>query len=78
MPDRLWGGGERTLVLLLLYLGLPAVWFAPLAFVPRILALRSAWKQPSQARVYRVKIATSILCMIVIGLLIWLAQPHLT
>lgn len=77
MPDRLWGGAERTLVLSLLYLGLPAIWFAPLAFIPRILALRSAWRQPPLARVYRVKIATSILCMIVIGLLIWFAQPHL-
>jgi hypothetical protein len=77
MPDRLWGGGERTIVLLLLYLGPPAIWFAPLAFVPRILALRSAWKQPHQARVYRIKIATSILSMIAIGLLVWFAQPYL-
>jgi len=77
MPDRLWGGAERTLVLSLLYLGPPAVWFSPLAFIPRIVALRSTWKQPPLARVYRVKIATSILCMIAIGLLIWLAQAHL-
>jgi hypothetical protein len=77
MPDRLWGGAERTLVLLLLYLGSPAVWFAPLAFIPRIVALHSTWKQPPLARVYRVKIAVSILCMIAIGLLTWLAQTHL-
>lgn len=77
MPDRLWGGAERTLILLLLYIGFPAIWFAPLAFVPRILSLGPCWKQPYQARVYYVKIATSVLCMIAIGVLIWLMQPHL-
>ena len=77
MPDRLWGGAERTLVLLLLYIGPPAVWFAPLAFVPRILSLWPVWKQPSAARVYRVKIATSVVFMIVLGVLIWLMRPHL-
>lgn len=77
MTDRLWGGGERTLVLLLLYLGPPAIWFTPLAFVPRILALRPMWKQPHLARVYGVKVVTSVLCMLVIGLLIWFAQLYL-
>lgn len=77
MRDRLWGGAERTLVLVLLYIGLPAAWFAPLAFVPRILSLWSVWKQPNPARVYRVKIATSILCMGLLAVLIWLLQPHL-
>ena len=60
-----------------MYVWFPSVWFAPLAFVPRILALHAAWKHPSSARVYRVKIATSILAMIVIGLLIWFALPYL-
>ena len=77
MRDRLWGGAERTIALLLLYLGFTAVWFAPLAFIPRILALRPVWQQPPQARVYRVKIATSILCTIAIGLLLWFAQRAL-
>ena len=74
MPDRLWGGAERTLVLLLLYLGGLAAWMSPLAFVPRILSLWNTWKQPEQARVYRVKIATSIGCMLVLGGLLWLAE----
>lgn len=74
MPDRLWGGAERTLVLLLLYVGGLAASFTPLAFVPRILSLWSTWKQPEAARVYRVKIATSIGCMVILGGLLWLAE----
>jgi hypothetical protein len=77
MPDRLWGGAERALVLLLLYIGPPAIWFAPLAFIPRVLSLWPAWKQPKNARVYRAKIATSILCMVVLGVVIWFMQPYL-
>jgi hypothetical protein len=76
MPDRLWGGAERTLVLLLVYLGSPFVWLAPLAFVPRILSLWSAWRQPHLARVYRVKIVTGIVCVAVIGAALWLIQAH--
>lgn len=77
MTDRLWGGAERTLVLLLLYIGAPAFWFAPLAFVPRILALWSVWKQPNQAPVYRVKIATSIILTLALGLLLRWVEPRL-
>lgn len=77
VSDRLWGGFERTVVLLLVVVGPPAVWFAPLAFIPRIASLRAAWKHPCQARVYRIKIAISVLSMVVIGLVVWLAQPHL-
>lgn len=74
MSDRLWGGAERTLVLLLLYLGGLAVWFTPLAFVPRVLSLWSTWKQPEQALVYRIKIATSIGCTLILGGLLYLAE----
>lgn len=77
LPDRLWGGAERALALLLLYLGSPFVWLAPVAFVPRALSLWSTWKQPHLARVYRVKILTSIVCTALIGVALWLIQPHL-
>jgi len=79
LQDRLWGGGERTIVLALIYvwlvLGWPTVWFAPLAFIPRIIALRPAWTQPNRAHLYRFKIATSIGCSILVGTLLWLTVP---
>ncbi|MGB9722854.1 MAG: DUF3307 domain-containing protein [Chloroflexia bacterium] len=79
LTDRLWGGGERLLVLALLYLGgpmggfAPAVWLIPLAFLPRILAHRRLWKDPEQARDFWTKIAISILSMLALGILLYLA-----
>lgn len=79
LRDRLWGGGERLLALALLYVGgpmglfAPATWFAPLAFLPRILAHRHLWKDSQQSRDFWTKIAVSILCMLTLGILLYLA-----
>ncbi len=80
--DRLWGGFERGVALVLLYLALSgiAMWpvaLAPLAFVPRIVALRPTWRQPDRAPAYRFKIATSIGCTVLLGVLLWAANPYL-
>lgn len=75
LPDRLWGGGERTAVLALLYIGGWVVWFAPLVFLPRIVALRGTWAEAYPARIYRIRIATSVVSMIVIGLVLWFLDP---
>lgn len=83
LQDRLWGGGERLLVLALLYLGgplgygLPTVWASPLSFLPRILAHRHLWKDPRQAQDFWGKVATSILTMLLLGVLLWLALAAL-
>ncbi len=83
LKDRLWGGGERLLALALLYIGgpmgyfSPAVWLAPLAFLPRILAQRSLWQDPQQAPDFWTKTLTSILSMALLGFLLWLALEAL-
>lgn len=77
MRDRLWGGAERTLFLLLLYAGgLPAC-LAPLAFLPRLISLLPEWREPQQARLYRVKVTTSIFSAALLGGLLWLAARFL-
>lgn len=73
--DRLFGGAERVVVLGLLYLGGGLVWLAPLAFVPRLV---SCWRQQSSSCASQVcwtKFSTSVLSMLLLGVMLWLLVP---
>ena len=73
LADRLWGGGERIAALAMLCSGGVALWFVPVAFLPRAFVQLRHRDQPYPARVRRVKIATSIVCTALLGLLLcWL------
>ncbi len=77
IPDRLWGGGERLVALVVVYLGWPAICLFPLAFLPRVVAIRKGWQRPDSPRISGTKIAVSAICMALIAAVLWFGSTRL-
>lgn len=76
LPDRLWGGGERTIALFLLYIGGIAPWFSLLAFLPRMLILCRKGETTLQARLCWTKVVVSVICTVIVMIALWWVQER--
>jgi hypothetical protein len=75
--DRLWGGGERTVALVLLYTGGIAPWFSPLVFLPRMLILCQRETSPLQRRLCWTKVVVSVVCAMIVMIALWWVQGRI-
>jgi hypothetical protein len=76
LSDRLWGGGERTLILAFWYLGGWLMWLVPLAFLPRLIICWRDREQVCAVRTCQIKIAVSVVCMVLLGGFFWLVSSR--
>ncbi|MBN1483495.1 MAG: DUF3307 domain-containing protein [Chloroflexia bacterium] len=71
LVDRLCGGAERTMALLLFYLGQPLMWLAPLSFLPRGLILCRRARNSQSPLLCWTKLAISIVCTVLLAGVLW-------